>query len=238
MLVTSGYDEVQVQVLDEVSSTFDVAWAHQDSLTAGKRILVCAELQNAGRGRLDRSWVSPKGAGIALTLLTDLSNSHSQIAVGVAVVNALRSHGVPANLKWPNDILLGEQKLGGVLLQQRSGRLAIGIGLNVSLNQDELPRADATSLALAGFETDRAILTCDIVAAALRALASDSAKLLMQYRDYCDTIGRAVRITGVGGELLEGIARDVDELSNLVVEVAGEVHQVSVGDVEHLRVKP
>jgi BirA family biotin operon repressor/biotin-[acetyl-CoA-carboxylase] ligase len=94
MLVTSGYDDLQVLVLDEVSSTFDVAWADSDALTPGKRVLICAELQTAGRGRLDRTWQSPKGAGIALTLVTDLNNSHSQIAVGVAVVNALRSHAV------------------------------------------------------------------------------------------------------------------------------------------------
>jgi BirA family biotin operon repressor/biotin-[acetyl-CoA-carboxylase] ligase len=101
-----------------------------------------------------------------------------------------------------------------------------------------LPREDATSLSLNGFEIDRAVLVADVVAAVLRALAGTSENLLAQYRDYCDTIGRAVRITGVGGEQLKGIARDVDELSNLLVEVDGVVHQISVGDVEHLRVTP
>jgi BirA family biotin operon repressor/biotin-[acetyl-CoA-carboxylase] ligase len=81
-------------------------------------------------------------------------------------------------------------------------------------------------------------LVADIVAAVLRALASTSEKLLTQYREYCDTIGRAVRIAGVGGEQLEGIAREVDVLSNLIVEVDGVLHQISVGDVEHLRVTP
>lgn len=236
MLVTAGYELADISVEAEVTSTFDVAWEHTHAFTVGTTFLVTAEFQNAGRGRLDRQWHSPAGAGIALTLITDFVSPVSSLAAGVGVIRALRASGVEAQLKWPNDVLIDDAKVGGILLQQRMNRIAIGIGLNVSLTADELPRADATSLTLAGFQIDRTVLTADIVAEVLHELATSTEVILERYVPACSTIGKEVRVTQLSGTNLDGVAVGISATGGLQVLVGTNVHEFSVGDVQHLRV--
>jgi len=98
-------------------------------------ILLAAEEQTAGRGRRGRRWHSPHGAGITFSLAAPLARPPRELAAlplvaGVAVARALRALGAPVALKWPNDLLVGEAKLGGILIESRAGVAVIGVGIN------------------------------------------------------------------------------------------------------------
>src|SRR5450631_4357130 len=96
---------------------------------AAEGLVLVAETQTAGRGRLGRSWSSPPRARAWLPLLT-----------GIAVAAALRAEaGVTAVLKWPNDVLVADRKIAGILAEAHGDAIVAGIGLNVTLTQAELP---------------------------------------------------------------------------------------------------
>ncbi len=153
------------------------------------------------------------------------------LLTGLAVVDVMqRVCGLPAVLKWPNDVLVGERKLSGILaerLQIGSGpAVVIGTGLNVTLHQDELPVPTATSLLIEGSATtDREVL----LRAYLRALehrydrwrsaAGDprASDIAAAYRESCSTIGREVRVSLPSGDEVEGLADGVDDDGRLLL---------------------
>jgi BirA family biotin operon repressor/biotin-[acetyl-CoA-carboxylase] ligase len=214
--------------------------------------VLVADHQSAGRGRRERSWESPPRAGLAVSVLLRPAVpierwSWLTLMAGVAVTDALiRTCGLPASLKWPNDVLVpvtahpgrsgdgdgGRRKVGGLLAEVvRAGTdtetvaVVLGIGLNVSLDEDELPVPTATSLKLAGSATvDRDT----VLRAVLRALAARyrdfdagdpqaARSLAAAYRERCSTIGRQVRVQLPDGSVLEGLADGVDDDGRLVV---------------------
>ena len=125
-------------------------------------VVLAAEEQSAGRGRLGRSWVSPPRAALTFSLLVrpaavpPARRGWLSLLTGVAVAEAVTSvTGVPARLKWPNDVLAGAAKLGGILAEAAGDAVVVGVGLNVSTGPDELPPPGpgalaATSLRIAG----------------------------------------------------------------------------------------
>lgn len=228
-------DGWRVEVLASTGSTNAVvARRAEDGEPAG--LVVVAEQQTAGRGRLDRGWSSPPRAGLTLSVLLrpDLP-AHRwpwlPLWGGLAVARALREQtGVDAVLKWPNDVLVGGRKLCGLLAEVPvPGALVLGIGLNVTTRADELPHDGATSLALVGATTtDRDTL--------LRALLRGLAQVLAErspdgYRALCATLGSRVRVELPGGAAVEGTAQHVDDHGRLVVD--GTAY--GAGDVVHLR---
>jgi BirA family biotin operon repressor/biotin-[acetyl-CoA-carboxylase] ligase len=147
---------------------------------------------------------------------------------------------VDARLKWPNDVLVGERKLAGVLAERTEDALIVGVGLNVGLRAAELPVPTATSLAIEGSAlTDREPLLRAVLrgfATGYRdwtAAAGDPAAsgLAATYRGLCATLGREVRVQLPGDRTLTGVATDVDPAGCLIV--AGEL--ISAGDVVHVR---
>ena len=194
-------------------------------------LVLVAEAQTAGRGRLDRTWVSPARAGLTLSALLTADQdrlSWQPLLGGVAVVRALGEVAeLDAVLKWPNDVLLDGRKVCGLLAEvPRAGLVVLGIGLNVTTRDDELPHAGATSLQLAGASAlDRGTL----LKALLRHLARPAGP--QDYRAACSTLGRRVRVELPGGHAVEGLAEDVDARGRLVVE--GTAY--AAGDVVHLR---
>lgn len=135
-----------------------------------------------------------------------------------------------AELKWPNDVLVGGRKLCGLLAEvPTDGAVVRGVGLNVTTRAEELPHAHATSLQVEGATiTDRATL----LKAVLRRLADQlSARDQEAYRRLSATIGRRVRVELPGGQVREGIAEAVDDAGRLVVDGAA----YAAGDVVHLR---
>jgi BirA family biotin operon repressor/biotin-[acetyl-CoA-carboxylase] ligase len=150
---------------------------------------------------------------------------------------------IPAQVKWPNDVLVEDRKLAGILLERVDGPAAVvGIGLNVTLREDERPHPAATSLALEGaVTTDRAT----VMAAVLRELATryrawvdasgDPEVILPEYRELSATFGRPVRVELPDGTFLEGTASGLDADGRLVVDTADGPHPLAAGDVTHLR---
>jgi BirA family biotin operon repressor/biotin-[acetyl-CoA-carboxylase] ligase len=265
-----------------------------DAVAAGRAgepegLVVVAERQTAGRGRLGRTWTSPARAGLAVSVLLrpgaapppPPGSGPAQPGVpagrygwlpllaGVALVESVRRlTELEAVLKWPNDLLVDDRKCAGILAEVVPGdqppAVVVGIGLNVTLREDELPgitgwdakagggitgwdadRRKATSLALAGAAaTDRDPL----LRALLRSFASwygrwrqaggdpGRSGLAAAYAQHCDTLGRRVRVLLPDGGELVGNARELDGDGRLVVRTEdGQRRAVAAADIRHLR---
>ena len=208
-------------------------------------LVVVTEHQTAGRGRLDRTWQTPDRAALTFSTLLRPRRPGVEwpwlpLVAGIAVVGALREHGVPAGLKWPNDVMVGDSKLAGILAERvetPTGPAAVvGIGLNVSQTADELPTEVATSISLeTGAATDRTVLLVSLLGRLRQEYdawsAGGGARVRGDYLETCLTIGRQVRVSLPGGGELTGEASDVDDTGRLVV--AGT--PVAAGDVLHVR---
>lgn len=220
---------------------------------AAEWLVIVTEHQTAGRGRLDRTWETPDRAALTFSTLLRPARPGVEwpwlpLVAGIAVVGALREHGVPAGLKWPNDVMLDgritgdgvDRKLAGILAERvetPSGAAAVvGIGLNVSQTADELPVATATSVSLAtGTIPDRTRLLTSLLTRLRHEYdvwsAGGGVRVRGDYREACVTLGREVRVSLPGGGEVAGEATDVDASGRLVV--AGTA--VAAGDVLHVR---
>jgi BirA family transcriptional regulator, biotin operon repressor / biotin---[acetyl-CoA-carboxylase] ligase len=233
-------DGWRLEVLAQAGSTNAVV-AERALRGEAAGLVVVAEQQSAGRGRLDRAWVSPARAGLTLSVLLRPTRPQAQwpwlpLTAGLAVASALREQAeVEAVLKWPNDVLVGEKKLCGVLAEVvHPDALVLGIGLNVTTRAQELPHDGATSLRLVGAATtDRETLLKALLRALGRALA-DPADARTRYRDLCTTVGRQVRVELPGRSAVEGVATGVDDDGRLVVDGVA----YGAGDVVHVRAAP
>ena len=231
-----GPDGWRVEVLPTAGSTNAVV-AERARAGEPAGLVVVAEQQTAGRGRLDRTWVSPARAGLTLSVLVrpDLPPVRwpwLPLLTGLAVARTAQQAEVDAVLKWPNDVLVGGRKVCGVLVEvPTTGAAVLGVGLNVTTRADELPHDQATSLQLAGATTtDRDTL----LRALLRALGdvlADVEGSRAAYRELCSTVGMRVRVELPGGRSTQGLAERVDEDGRLVVD--GTAY--GAGDVVHLR---
>lgn len=236
----------KVEVVAETGSTNADLLAR--AATAETGVVWVAELQTGGRGRLERSWSSPPGAGLTFSLLVRPLDVRTwgwlPLLTGLALA---RTVGPPARLKWPNDLLLGPGagKAAGILVQTSGPAVVIGVGLNVSTTAQELPVPTATSLALQGMQPlDRAQLLRAFLAefGALYAgwLAAsgdaDRSGLAPAYRQACATLGSEVAVQ-LSASTLRGVAEDIDSNGRLLVRPVGQPAAVAVaaGDVTHLR---
>jgi BirA family transcriptional regulator, biotin operon repressor / biotin---[acetyl-CoA-carboxylase] ligase len=192
------------------------------------RSVLVADHQTAGRGRLDRRWDAPPGANLLVSLLFhEVPEDPGELTrrVGLAAVDACReAAGVTAVLKWPNDVLVGERKLAGILAERAStGSVVVGLGLNV--------RWAPPGAARLGPDVD----PLDVLRALLVAFDALPADVGTRYRQSLATLGRRVRIELLDG-VIHGTATDVDSGGRLVVlDREGVTHTVDVGDVVHLR---
>lgn len=240
----------RVEVYDESTSTNAVV-AEEARAGAPEGLVVVAEHQTAGRGRLDRTWVTPARSALTFSVLLRPQAEPARwpwlpLLTGVAVQGAI---GSGSRLKWPNDVLLGDHKVAGILLERvetGTGPAAVvGVGINVSTTLGELPVPTATSLAIAGHEVDRTDLLLAVLDGfgrryatwnhAPRHDAGEDALLQAAYQRVCATIGQLVRVDLPGEESITGTAVDVDLSGRLVVRTAGETVAVVAGDVVHVR---
>jgi BirA family biotin operon repressor/biotin-[acetyl-CoA-carboxylase] ligase len=216
---------------------------------APEGVVLAAEEQSAGRGRLGRAWVSPPRAALTFSLLLRPSVPPARLGwltllTGVAVASAVREvSGVDARLKWPNDVLVGPAKLAGILAEACGEAVVVGIGLNVSTERSEL-LPSATSLHVLGARTAREPLLAAILAGfearyqAWRRAGGDPERcgLREEYLRWCGTIGRQVRVERPGAQPLSGLAAGVDPDGRLLVRDASGVSlPVAAGDVVHVR---
>jgi BirA family transcriptional regulator, biotin operon repressor / biotin---[acetyl-CoA-carboxylase] ligase len=219
--------------------------------------VLVAEEQTAGRGRAGRTWVSRPGASLTFSVLLrpgsvpPSARGWLPLLTGVAVAAGVRSAaGVEARLKWPNDVLVRDRKLAGILAEQSpdGDAVVIGVGLNVATQERELPVSPAglpaTSLLVEGADVGREAVLAEILRSLEHWYLGFSADpdpvrsgLLAHYRGACATLGRQVRVELPAGRVLAGVAEDVDPGGRLLVRPADapSATPVSAGDVVHLR---
>ena len=235
-----------VEILAEAAST-NAVLAERARAGALEGTVVVAEHQTAGRGRLDRTWETPARSALTFSVLLRPNLPAGSwpwipLLVGYAVQAALADRLPAIALKWPNDVLVEERKLGGILVERvdtPTGPAAIvGIGINVSQTLDELPVALATSLALELPQApDRTEVLAQLLGSidGLLPLLEDTTALRAAYADACTTLGREVRVDLPAGEVLTGTAVDIDGQGRLVVAGPDGEVAVGAGDVVHVR---
>ncbi|HET6965760.1 MAG TPA: biotin--[acetyl-CoA-carboxylase] ligase [Acidimicrobiales bacterium] len=227
-----------IRLLAETASTNDLV-ADLAAAGAPEGLVVTADFQTAGRGRLDRTWEAHPGDGLLVSVLLRPAGLPIERRALVASAVALAGRtacrevaDVTPEIKWPNDLLSPEgAKLAGILAVEASGAVVVGMGLNVHGG----PPGAAYLDALAGRRVDRASLL-ESWLRALDRLAADWDRVAARYRQECATVGRRVSVELSGGQVVVGTAEAVDELGLLVLRLDdGSVRSLSVGDVTHLR---
>lgn len=211
--------------------------------------LVAGE-QTAGRGRLARTWSSPQGTSVSLSVLLRPSRPVAEwgllpLLAGLGVARAVESLGAAAVLKWPNDVLLpadGERKVCGILAEVVAGPtpgVVVGMGVNVSQARGEFPVDTATSLRLVGVTATRP----RVAMAVLEQLAGlyetwdryGWVAIKDSYESSCVTLGRAVRVELPDGTAVLGTASSISDDGRLMIKTTSGERAFAAGDVHHLR---
>ena len=235
-----------LSVLREVDSTNRFLLEAEGPGDAGIQACV-AETQTAGRGRRGRSWVSPFGANLYLSVSRSFSMQSESLqglslAVGVAVARAMRSIDVQGiALKWPNDIQLGGKKLGGILLEMSGGsggpwRVVTGIGVNIHMPEDGGANIDQpwTDLASHGAHPGRNRLASRLLTEVIIAggeFIETGFEAFRREWELLDALhDREVMLQGDGSSR-RGIARGVDATGALLLEVDGQRERIVSGDI-------
>lgn len=239
----------KIYYFDNVSSTMNEAM-QLGMKGAGEGVLVLAEAQTKGRGRLGRVWFSPKYKGIYLSLILRpkiLSQEASILTLlsAVSVCEAIKTFlGLDAQIKWPNDIFFHQKKIGGILTELNAEMdevnfVVIGIGLNV--NNDK--KALISSAASLKFEKKENINRIELLQEILRKIENNylffmkygSKSIIEKWREFNITLGRRIRVYR-HKEHIEGEAIDIDIDGGLLVRKdTGVTEKVMTGDVVHCR---
>ncbi|WP_166825811.1 biotin--[acetyl-CoA-carboxylase] ligase [Brevibacterium limosum] len=213
------------------------------------------DFQNAGHGRLGRTWTVPARRSLTWSILLTPPAGFSQwgwipLIAGEAVHTAVAEAGVPAAIKWPNDVLTADgKKLCGILARVEplaSGpQIVLGMGLNTRLEPADLPRTDASSLAIEtgvdGSEIDHEALLVSILSTLIpcyRELVDygdedfRDSRTARRVRDHMVTLGSKVRVEKPDGSDIVGIATGLDSGADLIID---DRVSLSAGDVHHLR---
>jgi BirA family biotin operon repressor/biotin-[acetyl-CoA-carboxylase] ligase len=238
-----------IRVFQETTSTNDVVEKlARDGVAEG--VVVFAESQTKGRGRLGRKWLSPAGQGLWFSVLLrpklrPMAVTQITIIAATATARALRAlTGLPVEIKWPNDLLVRDRKLVGVLTELSAEvdtvkHVTLGIGVDVNLAAAELPpdlRKIATSLRI---ETGRVWQRAEVAAAILRELDADYRKIRLgnfravadEWEARCATLGENVTIC-IGDRRVPGRVEALDDDGALLLRTQhGRLERIIGGDV-------
>jgi BirA family biotin operon repressor/biotin-[acetyl-CoA-carboxylase] ligase len=232
---------------ERIDSTNTQLMRRSDNAPHG--LVLAAEWQDAGRGRLGRQWRMRLGGALAFSLVWRFDQGMAQLsglslAVGVAIARVLKRLGAPVALKWPNDVLLGGKKLAGVLIElsgevQGPASVVVGIGINVADPGDV--GQPVAGLAEAGIKIGRNQLLAELLnelAQVLARFARDGfAAFREEWLSHAAFLQQAVRITQGQHEVLEGVCLGVDASGALLIDTASGVRAFHSGDVS-VRPKP
>lgn len=230
-----------IEYHDSIASTNERA---RELASAGQEnVVVLADEQTGGRGRLDRRWESPSG-GIWMSIVVrpDVPPTHAPVftlAAAVATARAVGKQGVDTQIKWPNDVLVDGRKLTGILTEMegeadRISWLVVGIGLNANVDPDSLPAdSNPTSLQALVGDVDRREVTQSLLSE-FAAVTADLDDVIPAWRELSGTLGRRVRVETPSGTIT-GDAVDVQFPGTLIVDTGDERVEVTAGDCEHLR---
>ncbi|MBN1860998.1 MAG: biotin--[acetyl-CoA-carboxylase] ligase [Candidatus Thermoplasmatota archaeon] len=236
----------KILVFDNLQSTNSSA---KDLARTGAEegTIVLARTQSQGRGRFDRIWQSPEG-GVYLSIILrpKISLQYTSLlplVAALAVVKSIRSYGLPATIKWPNDVRVNGKKVAGILLESEiSGDhityVIVGIGINLNTNLQKLPReirSHSTSLLS---EIGAPIAYHDFIRSLFRQFdevykwfnEGNSIKIIGEWKTSTDTLGRFIRVQ-TSTELLQGTAFDIDQKGFLLLRTdQGEIKKILSGD--------
>lgn len=236
---------LDIKVFAQVESTNDLAVKRLSETPDDGVFAITADEQIKGRGRLQREWHSPFGAGIALsvavpTKLFSCEVSAIPLLVGIAANNCLKNLGANAKLKWPNDLMIETdsaelKKIGGILVQRHGDHVVIGIGLNTDLQVDELPTEIATSLSLINIETSRESLIADLLVQLEAVTTLDSNDWLPLYLAVSSTLNTQVSVTRQTESIVMGKAVGVLESGELLLDTETGRIEITSGDVLQVR---
>lgn len=224
--------------------------------------IVLADRQTAGRGRLQRAWFSPPGANIYGSVIFSLKTKFQSLGwiplmAGTAIAQAIEDNiNVNITLKWPNDILIAEYKVGGILCESFNRNstetcVVIGFGINVNLPESLLPKElqpIATSLQIQAQQTfDRYHLIKSIITTleqGWEALISRGPKSCqLSYKTRCSTLGSHIQVHLPDGRQLDGVAKAIGEQGQLQIltsssdpkEQSAKMVDIHAGDIRHIR---
>jgi BirA family biotin operon repressor/biotin-[acetyl-CoA-carboxylase] ligase len=207
---------------------------------AADGLVAVADVQTAGRGRLDRTWQAPPRSSLLVSVLVRTQGDAGPVvmAAAVALAGAVdRVAGVPARLKWPNDLVVGDRKLAGLLAERDGDALVMGAGCNV--NWARFPDDLAGSATSCNLEVGHPVDRDELLAAFLEDFAAVLGRgggVVDEYRARLATLGRRVRVEPLRGDPVIGTAVDITDDGALVVrDDAGAEHVVATADVVHLR---
>lgn len=239
------YAGIAIEVVRETGSTNADLLARLPQLAAP--VLLAAQTQTAGRGRAGRAWHSAPGSALTFSLAWGFDRPPQgltglPLAVGAALAETLARHGVPARLKWPNDVLLQGRKLGGVLIEAAASKgragptwAVIGIGLNLAADEAVAARVGQPVADLSEAAADGNAL--------LAAIADDLSDALQEFNTagFAPFAARWNRLHAHAGQevaileqdkvLHEGRAMGVNENGQLLLHTAGKEMAVTSGDV-------
>lgn len=237
---------LDIKVFAQVDSTNDLAVSHLSSVPKNSVFAITADEQLKGRGRLQREWHSPFGAGIALSVAvpTNLFNceiSAIPLLVGIAATKCLKNLGANARLKWPNDLMIETisgslSKVGGILVQRHDEHVVIGIGINVDLEANELPTENAISLSLVNVRASREFLIAALLNEIEAVTSYSAADWLPLYVQDSSTIGTQVTVARKAESMVTGMVISVLESGELVLDSESGLIEITSGDV--LQVRP
>ncbi len=230
----------RVSVVDLTTSTQDDLATKANAGEAKNGDVIIANYQSAGRGRLDRTFIAPASTALLFSIYLQPQRERDDwgflpLLAGFSIADTLRKINANVSIKWPNDLLIDEMKIGGIISTAAGSGVVIGIGINVSTTASELPVETATSLKLAGVsKLDRNFL----LPLLLNAFETDftawdqGESFLEKYSQLSATRGREVTIIGPAESAMRSRAQSFDEQGRLHLE-DGQI--VTVGDVIHLR---
>jgi BirA family biotin operon repressor/biotin-[acetyl-CoA-carboxylase] ligase len=227
---------------DEVTRSTQATALEMAAEGAPEWTLVAAGHQTHGRGRLGRTWIDEPGRALMFSIvlrprLGPERGGLLTLLAGTAMAEACDEVADQrAACKWPNDVLVGGRKAGGILAESRvaDDRLefvVLGIGVNLGGPPNGIRDAGAVDA------DDEHLLVAFVRRFAGGYAPGDAAfggNVVAAYRERCATLGRAIRATGMSGEIVEGVAEDVDEAGGLVVRTDDGLDVVRFGEVEHL----
>jgi BirA family biotin operon repressor/biotin-[acetyl-CoA-carboxylase] ligase len=204
--------------------------------------VVVADEQTSGRGRLGRSWVAPPGASLLVSVLLRPRLAPDRLplltmAAGLAGIDAVAAEGrFDAQLKWPNDVVVDDKKLAGILAEKVGDAVVIGMGLNV--HWESFPGELAGNATACNRHSDQPVSRDDLLTSWLRALEArlDALdRVVDDARAHSATLGRRVRVETPDRVFVAEAMQLTDEGHLVVREDDGSTRVISAGDVVHLR---
>lgn len=244
MLTKSQLAVPRLDFFESIDST-NLALERADRSVLDDFSAFVAASQTAGQGRLGRTWVSEPGSSISLSLLLRPKTQEQKgwltlmMATAVRATIALFAADSNPKIKWPNDVLVGEKKLSGILAKAVGGDVILGVGLNLK-KQAEAPE-NATALEEAGSVASFDDVLFELLTqfrARYAKFQSDAtwavANTAEEFRQHSSTLGTEVMALLPSGEQIRGTAIDIDASGNLIIQ-ADAKHVISAADIIHLR---